>query len=174
MNPFEYFQQMIPQIERDEAIMKNLRLYAFHERQSLTHLGSGIHNTHYRIGKIGDLWFATREYLELLPVSDFQYIQRMFAEAYINQLVQAHAKGKRVPIICGGVKAESTNLGIEKYFLLLEDLTAGGNAKFIPAPPKWFAGTIDGVVVIHDFDEEYVDPMSIKYMVDDKMILIRD
>ena len=61
MNPFKYFQQMRPQIERDEAIMGNFGLYAFSNVKSLVHLGIGKSHTHYRIGKIGDLWIATRE-----------------------------------------------------------------------------------------------------------------
>ncbi|KKP36799.1 MAG: hypothetical protein UR27_C0013G0018 [Candidatus Peregrinibacteria bacterium GW2011_GWA2_33_10] len=81
MDPFEYFQELKPEIKRDEAFMDSLRTYAFTDRLRLfgndkvTPLGAGRHNIHFRIGKVGDVWLATKEYLEasskvflLLPI----------------------------------------------------------------------------------------------------------
>ena len=74
MNPFEYFQVLKPQMLRDEALMDSLRAYAFTDRLrvletgKVTPLGAGRNNIHFRIGKVGDVWLATREYLEAILI----------------------------------------------------------------------------------------------------------
>ena len=165
MNPFEYFQQMKPQIERDDIIMRNLRSYAFHHGLSLSKLGEGSANRHFRIGKLRDLWLSTREHYISRP---FPEVQRQFCETYIDTLVLAHESGKRVPKIIGGVKANSTKSGKENYFLLLEDLTAGEHGNFIPADIGSASGTIDGVEIFYDFQDILTD--LFRYMVGGNMI----
>lgn len=169
MNPFEYFQQLKPQIESDETIIRNLRLYAFGDRKVLYHLGTGTTNTHYRIGKIGDLWLATREFIWGRHDPE---MQKIACESYINSIISSHETGIRVPIICGGIKAESINPKTERYFLMLEDLTAGGTKEFIAK--RGLAGLVDGKEVYHDFPEDMLKEEPFEYMIDDKMILLRE
>lgn len=156
MNPNEYFQALKPSIIGDEAFMDSLRKYAFTdliryiEGGKYIHLGGGVNNNHFRIGKMGDVWLATREYTGInLDVED----RMQHPENYITQAVRYSDRGKRVPIICGGVKAENDRGG--RYFLLLEDLTDGGTADFQPAPKNGgVSGKLNGVEVFHDFDTD--------------------
>lgn len=180
MNPFERYQEMKPQIERDEAIMRNLKMYAFNENSSLVHLGRypDTTNTHYRIGKVGDLWLATREILQFAPE-----LQKECCETYIDMLLHQDrllpydGSGGRVSRIVGGVKAIAANRRgatdtIDRYFLLVEDLTAGGTADFLPGIKKdvWF-GTVNGKIVFYDFPEyTKSNPEPFKYMTEENMI----
>jgi len=173
MNPFEHFQELRPQIVKDGAFLDSLRTYAFTDRLRLvgnnkvTPLGSGRYNIHFRIGKIGALWLATREYLQALGVTD----HKQHCENYIEAAIKAHETGKRVPIICGGVKAENEYGG--RYFLLLEDLTQGGTADFRPASRSGeVSGTLNGEEVFHDFDTERPFHPPTRYLAEDKLLIL--
>ena len=173
MNPFEYFQELKPKIIRDESFMESLRTYAFTDRLRLlgnnqvTPLGAGKHNIHFRIGKVGDVWLATREYLEAMELAD--HLQH--AENYIDAVVRAYEEGKRVPRVCGGVKTE--NGLYRRYFLLLEDLTQGGTADFQPAPKSGgISGILDGEKVFHDFDTDNPFHPSTKYLAEEKLLVL--
>ncbi len=175
MNPFEYFQEMRHQIERDTPFMENLRYYAFTDRLRLdisrvAPLGAGRSNIHFRIGKVGDLWLASREHINEYAFDPEDRLAHN--ENYIDAVVRAHGGEKRVPIICGGVKAEG-EYGL-RYFLLLEDLTQGGLGDFQPAPRSGgVVGILNGERVWHDFDTDYPYRPEIRYMRDDKVILLR-
>ena len=173
MDPFEYFQELKPEIKRDEAFMDSLRTYAFTDRLRLfgndkvTPLGAGRHNIHFRIGKVGDVWLATKEYLEAIELAD--HLQ--YGENYIDSVVRAYEKGKRVPIVCGGVRAE--NGGGGRYFLLLEDLTHGGTYDFQPAPRSGgMSGVLNGEEVFHDFDIDTPYHPPTKYLAEDKILVL--
>ena len=173
MNPFEYFQVLKPQMLQDEIFMNSLRTYAFTDRLRLfgndkvTPLGAGRHNIHFRIGKVGDVWLATREYLEAIELAD--HLRN--GENYIDAVVRAYVEGKRVPIVCGGVRAENGYGG--RYFLLLEDLTQGGTANFQPAPKSGgISGLLNGVEVFHDFDTDTLDNPPTKYLAEDNLIVL--
>ncbi|MBI1935694.1 hypothetical protein HYS31_04600 [Candidatus Woesearchaeota archaeon] len=181
MDPFEYFLDFKPKIELDESFMRNLRVYAFTDPtllrgyKEISFLDKGTNHYHYRIGKVGNLWLATRQADDWYP--DFQ---RADCESYIDDLVSMHNKlvleqqeGKRVPVICGCVKAERQD-GLEQYFLLVEDLTAGGTSSFFPGRRRDRSGMVDGVEVYYDFDvRPNFDSESYKYAVDGKMIVLR-
>jgi hypothetical protein len=173
MNPFEYFQELKPEMVRDESFMDSLRTYAFTNRLRLfgndkvTPLGAGRHNIHFRIGRVRDVWLATREYLEAIDTDD----HLLHGENYIDAVVRAHQEGKRVPIVCGGVKAENGRNG--RYFLLLEDLTQGGTADFEPAPRSGgISGFLNGEEVFHDFDTETTYYPPRKYMAEEKLLVL--
>lgn len=156
MNPLESFQELKPIIERDTKFMETLRYYAFTERLRLDvsrviPLGAGRSNIHFRMGKVGDMWLASREYINECAVFPEDILAHN--ETYIDEVVRAHEQGLRVPIVCGGVIAKEA--GHSRYFLLLEDLTQGGGADFQPAPRSGgVSGKVNGVEVFHDFDTE--------------------
>jgi len=172
--PFEHFQRLKPQILKDEIFMDSLRTYAFTDRLKLfgnnkvVPLGAGRNNIHFRIGKIGNIWLASREYLAGLDRED----DLQHCENYIDCVVRTYQQGKRVPIVCGGVKVE---VGEDiRYFLLLEDLTQGGTADFQPAPKYGGrSGKLNGVEVFHDFDTEEPFHPPNRYMAEDKLIILR-
>jgi hypothetical protein len=173
MNPFEYFQELKPEIMKDESFMDILRTYAFTDRLRLignnkvTSLGAGRHNIHFRIGKVGDIWLATREYLEAIELAD----DLQHCENYIDAVVRAYEEGKRVPFVCGGVRAENGHGG--RYFLLLEDLTQGGTADFQPAPKSGgISGILDGEEVFHDFDTDTPFHPPTKYLAEEKLLVL--
>jgi len=175
MNPNEYFQELKPKILRDEAFMANLRTYASTHRTRLfgnpkvTSLGAGRNNIHFRIGRVGDIWLATRDYLG--PTFDVE--DRMqHPENYIAAAVRLHNEGKRVPIVCGAVKAENEFGG--RYFLLLEDLYHGGTSDFEPAPKNGrVSGKLNGEDVFHDFDtDEPVYPPT-KFLEERLMLVLK-
>jgi len=174
MNPFEYFQELKPKIMQDETFIDSLRTYAFTdilrlgENDKVTPLGAGGHNIHFRIGKIDGVWLATREYLKAIERDD--HLQH--CENYIDAVVRAYEGGKRVPSVCGGVKAKENGYG-RRYFLLLEDLTHGGTANFQPAPSGGcISGTLNGEEVFHDFDTEdpYHPPRT--YLAEEKLLVL--
>ena len=175
MNPFEYFQELKPTIKQDESFMDSLRTYAFTERLRLigndkvTPLGTGIHNTHFRIGNVGNIWLAIREYIGIAvewPEDSMQH-----CENYIAAVCRAYEKGKRVPIVCGGVRAENGFGG--KYFLLLEDLTHGGTSNFQPAPESGgISGILNGEEVFHDFDTDMPFHPPTKYLAEEKLFVL--
>ena len=174
MDPFEYFQKLKPEIVKDKSFMDSLRTYAFTDRRRLigndkvTPLGGGRHNIHFRIGKVGNVWLATREYLEAIEfVDDLQH-----GENYIDAVVRAYEEGKRVPIICGGVRAENGHGG--RYFLLLEDLTHGGTADFQPAPKSGgISGILNGEEVFYDFDTYNPSQPPTKHLAEEKLLVLR-
>ena len=153
--------------------MRNLRLYAFSFTQGLEFLGAGGTNWHYRIGKIGDVWLATREAWQAIGATE---IQREVCEIYIDDLVSESEDGKLVPKIVGAVKAISgdkeSSTYFERYFLLTENLTAGGTADFKPGGRASRSGTVYGRVVYYDFPEG--STKSFQYTTDDKVILLRN
>ena len=173
MNPFEYFRELKQEILKDESFMDILRTYAFTDRLKLigddnvTPLGAGKHNVHFRIGKVGDMWLATREYLGAIELAD--HLQH--GENYIDAVVRAYEDGKRVPLICGGVRAENGRGG--RYFLLLEDLTQGGTADFQPAPTSGgIRGILNGKEVFHDFctDDPFHPPT--RYLAEETLLVL--
>ncbi len=176
MNAFERFQELKPQICENAAFMENLQLYAFHDMEdlleqgkdsTLPYLGAGTNNTHYRIGRIGDLWFASREFIQGQDERDSinEY------ESYIGQVISYHEQGHRVPVVCGPVLARIGNRA--RYFLLLEDLTAGGTANFQPARRSGgISGFIDGVEVFHDFDDDSTEYLPKKYLADHNLLVL--
>jgi len=173
MDPFEYFQELKPEMVKNESFMDSLRTYAFTDRLRLigndkvTPLGAGRHNIHFRIGKVGDVWLATREYLESIELAD--HLQH--GENYIDAVVRAYEEGKRVPLVCGGVRAENGRGG--KYFLLLEDLTQGGTADFQPAPRSGgISGILNGEEVFHDFDTDGPFHPPTKYLAEEKLFVL--
>ena len=117
MNPNEAFQALKPQILQNEIFINKLRTYASTSdlaRYSMTpearFLGTGRHNTHFRIGRVGDLWLATREYIgTIFDIEDAM----QHPENYIDQAVSFSEKNKRVPIVCGGVRFTNNN-GVTK------------------------------------------------------------
>jgi hypothetical protein len=172
MNPFEYFQQLKPLILENQTFMDSLQTYAFTDRLRLignakvTPLGAGRNNIHFRIGKINDLWIASREHIEnIFEVED----KMQHCENYIAKAVSYHEEGKRVPLVCGCVKAIEGNH--EKYFLLVEDLTDGGIAHFIPAGKSGkMSGRLKGIEVFHDFDTEDPFHPPRHYLAEDKLL----
>ena len=175
MNPFEYFQELKAEMVKDEAFMDSLRTYAFTDRLRLigndkvTPLGAGRHNIHFRIGKVGDVWLATKEYIG--DCIDYPEDDMQHGENYIDSVVRAYEEGKRVPIICGGVRAENGYGG--RYFLLLEDLTQGGTADFQPAPKSGgISGILDGEEVFHDFDTDTPFHPPTKYLAEEKLLVL--
>ncbi len=178
MNPFELFQELKPRILEDKVFMENLRLYAFHDRRDLVrqgregtlpYLGTGTNNTHYRIGNIGDLWLASRAFIQGLDEKDS--IQEY--ENYIGQAILYYTQGKRVPVVCGPVLARSGKHS--KYFLLLEDLTAGGTADFRPARRSGeISGFINDVRVYHDFDDDSLEYLPRNYLAEDKLLILTE
>jgi hypothetical protein len=175
MNPFEYFQKLKPEMVQNESFMDSLRTYAFTDRLRLigndkvTPLGAGRNNIHFRIGKVGDIWLATREYIGTAvewPEDPMQH-----CENYIDTVVRVHKEGKRVPIVCGGVKAENGHGG--KYFLVLEDLTQGGTADFQPAPKSGgISGILNGEEVFHDFDTDTPFHPPTRYLAEEKLLVL--
>ena len=174
MSPFELYQQMKPQIYRDEAVMANLKTYAFNQNTNLAHLGSGTTNTHYRVGRVGEIWLATREYFHI--IGDPEY-QKDCCETYIRRLLSNRMQGRDVPRIVGGVRAVAAHIRnetdtIDRYFLLVEDLTAGGSADFSPGTKgSWFGKVKGRGLVFYDFPE-YTEssPDFFKYMTEEDMI----
>ncbi len=173
MNPFEYFQKLKPEMVKDKAFMDSLRTYAFTDRlrlfgnEKVTPLGAGRHNIHFRIGKVGDMWLATREYLGAIELAD--HLQH--GENYIDAVVLAYEEGKRVPLVCGGVRAENGRGG--RYFLLLEDLTQGGTSDFQPAPKSGgISGILNGEEVFHDFDTDSPFHPPTKYLAEEKLLVL--
>jgi len=179
MNPFERFESLRPDIEEDEVTMRNLRTYAFTDRVRLIGegllecAGTGVCNTHFRIGRIGDLWLTTREYFYCYqdqPPDE----PREVAEMYIRHLIKAHEEGRRVPILCGGVISRNRR-GRERCFLVLEDLTAGGTSDFRPGQRGDVAGTIDGREVYHDFEDQFMEHGDkYRYMTGERAILLAE
>lgn len=174
MNPFEYFQALKPQILQDAIFMDNLKTYAYTdtlrvlETGKVQPLGAGRHNIHFRIGNISGIWLATREYLQAMENADHM----QHCENYINAVIKAYDEGKRVPIVCGGVKAEDGYGG--RYFLLLEDLTQGGNAKFQPAPRSGgINGLLNGEPVFHDFDTDTPFHPPTRYLAEEKLLVLK-
>ncbi|MBT5739709.1 hypothetical protein HOI26_01290 [Candidatus Woesearchaeota archaeon] len=176
MNPNEYFQALKPQMIEDEVFMDALRHFAFTDRvryamssSKSPHLGGGFNNNHFRIGRIGDVWLATREYIgTTFDVEDCM----QHPENYIAQVVKHSDRGKRVPIVCGGVKAENDHGG--RYFLLLEDLTHGGTSDFEPAPKNGgVSGRLNGEEVFHDFDTDTPFHPPTKYLGKDLLLVLQ-
>jgi hypothetical protein len=167
MNPFEYFQKLKPEIEADRELMNALKDYAFNETCDLVHLGYGNTNTCFRLGKINDFWLATRENIRL---EDYPEVNRGGVESYIETLLYYFQTNRAVPKICGGVHAKRE--GIEKYFLLLEDLTDGGNARFSPGLNGAKSGFKNGIEVFYDFQEDF-EVEEFKYMNEEKMIILK-
>ena len=176
MNPFEYFLELRKKILQDEEFMNNLRTYAFTERAKLIEnekvvfLGAGQDNSHFRIGKIGNIWLASRE------LNDYQFYCWEEYENYITKAVEYHKKEKRVPIVCGGVmKIYKEMKEDERYFLLLEDLTNGGASDFQPAPRD---GTINGKLKGEDvyYDFNYNDSMMLTkyYLAKENLIILEE
>ncbi|MBS3122477.1 hypothetical protein J4434_06365 [Candidatus Woesearchaeota archaeon] len=173
MNPFEYFQKLKPLMMKDEVFMDSLRTYAFTERARLIGndkvklLGAGTYNIHYRIGKVGNVWLATREYLSPIDLAD----QLQHCENYIDAVVRAYEEEKRVPIVCGGIRAEYKC--VRRYFLLLEDLTQGGTANFQPAPKSGgISGLLNSENVFYDFDTEVPFHPPTKYLAEKKLLIL--
>ena len=166
MNPFEYFQQMRSQIESDEIVMRNLREYAFGNAISLPYLKKGTTNTHYRIGRVGSMWLATREAMHFKGQPELQI---QLCESYLEALVATQNEGKRVPAIAGGVKSVNKG-GKERFFLLLEDLTQGGSAIFAPGSEGEVSGFVNGEQVFYDFHETQNETDLFIYMAEDKLI----
>lgn len=175
MNPFEYFQELKPEMVKNESFMDSLRTYAFTDRLRLiendkvTPLGAGRNNIHFRIGQVRNVWLATREYIGTVIESPEDPLQH--CENYIDAVVRAYEEGKRVPIVCGGVRAEYGC--VERYFLVLEDLTQGGTANFQPAPKSGgISGLLNDKIVFHDFDTESPFHPPTKYMAEEKLLVL--
>ncbi len=173
MNPFERFQDLKSKILEDRVLIDNLQLLAFSDKveisnnSSLVPLGSGHNNYHFRLGSLNAVWIASRKSIRKYD----SHALRCSAENYISELVYCHTIGKRVPSFCGGVKVEKN--GVEDYFLLVEDLTRGGNSNF-NVKNRWDShGILDGKIVYFDFEEVPWGVRNFKYMVEDKMIFIK-
>ncbi len=172
MNPFELFQQLKPQIERDDAIIRNLRSYAFDENHHLEYAEGGESNVHYRVGRIGELWLVTREFFKSIGNPEEQ-IQA--CDTYIDGLLSNHRFGREVPRIVGGVRAvgaiKKGQKELDRYILLLEDLSAGGTAiDFVPGTRGSWFGKLGGRLIYYDFPESVT--FHIKYMTEGNMIRI--
>jgi len=168
MNPFELFLHLKSEIEGNEEIMHNLRKYAYTWSGKLRHyapewvfglkcLGDGWHHRHFRMGHVSDYWIATREYKNYRWGLRSEVI-RVSYENYITELIGWHVRGRRTPLICGGVCAHSNDL--KKYFLLIEDLTRGGTSDFTPDYAGSIGGTLDGKPVLYDSKESFVMPQK--------------
>ena len=165
MDPFEQFLELKLEIENDQNIMRNLREYSFNKSHNLPYLGEGLANLCYRIGNVNGLWLASREYIDCNHI----IMKRIACEGYIKNLILNHKSGKKVPNICGCVNVKRKNF--EKYFLLVEDLSNGGNSDFIPGKSGRKSGTVNGSEVFYDFDEDFSRiPKTYQYMNENNMI----
>jgi hypothetical protein len=119
---------------------------------SLDYLGSGTANKHYRLGQTQEgLWLATRE----LTLAVFGDNQRAIVEDYCENLNYKRTElGLRISKTCLPVRTPhpSSNPGLAKYFLIVEDFTRGGTSDFKPAPLGEMCGTLDGEDIYYDFD----------------------
>ncbi|MDO8656382.1 MAG: hypothetical protein Q7K45_04030 [Nanoarchaeota archaeon] len=174
MDPFQSFLELKTKIYHHEEFMDSLMTYVFTDRlllpetQKVTHLGAGRNNIHFRIGKVDTIWLATREYVNAIEIADHM----QHCENYIAAAVRNYQKGKRVPLVCGAVKAISRNR--ERYFLLLEDLTHGGTADFQPAPRSGgVSGVLHGVNVFYDFDTDEPFHPPLHYLAEDKILTLK-
>jgi hypothetical protein len=174
MNPFDYFQKLRSEREDDNSFMEKLREFAFGDKvlmvaeQKLDFRGGGKHTKTYRIGMVGDLWIAARE---------FNYIGqdeeelRLQCESYIHYAVREHGIGNKVPAFCGGLVAKN---GYTEYFVLVEDLTNGGKFEIQSVGSGEKYGIVNGEKVYFDFDEFrfWEFKKEPEYMTDDKIITL--
>lgn len=172
MNPFERFQELRPRIAADEGLMGKLRTYAstspaeFRSQYPVDALGHGSKHVHFRLSTCSGIWIATREFV-LVPSPSYQ---RKVSEWYIDAAQQAHAEGRTVPAVCGGAVVERDGVA-SRYFLLVEDLTAGGTMDFRPARRGEEDGLRNGVVIAHDFDMPAAwQPATFRYMREGSML----
>jgi len=184
MNPFEYFLDRKLEIEADQGVMKIVRDYAFEDPLRLQLDGlltaagdQGEYNSHFRLGRVGDLWLATREFTHPIWGVD-AYVRKGFYENYIRQLVEAYDQIRsgeltgRVPLLCEGVIAIDKG-GLERSFLILEDLYRGGTSDFVPGPEGKLSGTLDGEEVMHDFEDRMLVG-EFQHMVKDLSIFLQE
>lgn len=172
MNPFEYFMALKPRIEHSPDIMSKLELYLHPQRSTLIaegvleNAGYGLNHRHVRIGKIDDVWLATREFYTGLDSFDTRYE----GEYYIESLVRHHENRDLTAAVCGGVYVRRQ----DRYFLIVEDLTRGGTSDFKPGLKGKPFGLLDGKKVWHDMDLQYIDKEESEmiYMLEDKMIIL--
>ena len=170
MGIFEESQSLKSIIEMSENIMGNLRIYAQSGISDcgLPYLG-GRNNIHYRIGKLeSGLWIASRENL----IFSDGTLQRIVAEHYTLDLECSSDYGRKTPSMCIGVRAHigDAENDEDRFFLLLEDLTKGGEKNIKPAGPGEEYGFVDADKVYYDFDDREDLVREFKFMADKAMI----
>ncbi|MDO8643025.1 MAG: hypothetical protein Q7R76_05620 [Candidatus Woesearchaeota archaeon] len=167
---YQASQELKPRIESARTIMDALRDYSVNGAGecSLESLGSGLSNTHFRLGELeSGLWLATRENFILEDCS----MQRVVAEMYARHLEYAHKEGKRTSRVCLAVKVPSVDIDEipDRYFLIVEDFTHGGTARFIPGQRGEEYGMLNGERVYYDFPDD-IQPVEFRFT-DDRSVL---
>ena|SRR3989338_5615957 len=177
MNPFERFLGIKDHLLEDPTINSNLEKFVSYQcnelrRPNLHFLGAGQLHAHFRIGKFDDLYLATREVIHhSLPMR-----QAVDCAYYIQRLVYAFNSKKDVPQIVGGVRTFNKQDNYWRFFLIVEDLTRGGNSKFVPGQSgELVSGLVDGRPVYYDFEEvkypECLRSTVAEYMKRNQMLL---
>ena len=170
---YQFSQELKPRIELSVTLMDALRNYSGSHPYDCTlyPLGAGNTNVHFRLGQLeSGLWLATRENLTF----EDSPLQRIVTENYARQLEFNNERGRTTSRICLGVKVPSPDLEVveDRYFIIVEDFTQGGNADFRPGHGGQDCGTVNGEIVYYDFPDQ-VHQVDFKFMDDSSVIQVK-